>query len=235
MNWSILIFAYNEEGNIHFVLEKAIQFALDNQTGTTEIIVINDGSSDKTEQVALSFSSRFPLKVHSHSKNLGIGQALKSAYGLAKQDFICAIPADNQFDVDLIRKVHSFSDKEFFSFYRKQPYKSKFRLFLHRFNQRLNHFVFGLKLKDVNWIKVYHINQLQQISTELTSSLIESEICIKINLLGAQPIEHFSPYHPRISGESKGGSLKTIFQALKEILKLYLAIKRFKKGINDSK
>ena len=230
MNWSLLIFAFNEEGSIGKVIEKAIQFAQENKEGSTEIIILDDGSTDNTKKIIEKYEACHPaIKTFFHETNQGIGMALKSVYALAKNEYVCAIPADNQFDIDLLKVVQPFSDNEFFSFYRRNPYENHFRNFLHYFNRALNRVLFGLNLKDVNWVKVYKLKQLKSISTELTSSLIESEICIKITLNGINAIEHYSPYLPRESGSSKGGSLQTVKKAIREIFILFSVIRRFKR------
>lgn len=234
MNWSLLIFAFNEEGSIGKVIEKAIQFAYENKTGSTEIIILDDGSTDNTKQIIEKYVSLHPeIKTCFHETNQGIGMALKSVYRLANNEYVCAIPADNQFDIDLLKVVKPFRDNIFFSFYRRNPYKNHFRNFLHYFNRALNRVLFGLKIKDVNWVKVYRLQQLKNISTELTSSLIESEICIKIKLNGINAIEHYSPYLPRESGNSKGGSFQTVKKAISEIFILFSVIYRFKRQQKD--
>ncbi len=230
MDWSLLIFAYNEEGSIGKVIEKAIHFSNKNRQGSTEIIVLDDGSEDATKEIILSYVARYPqIKAHFHEQNKGIGLALKRVYSLAQNEYVCAIPADNQFDIDLLYNVEPFRDNQFHSFYRKQPYTNPFRNFLNQFNRVFNRILFGIQLKDVNWVKVYKLKQLKSIPTELNSSLIESEICIKIMLKGIRAIETYSPYLPRESGVSKGGSFRTVKKAISEIHSLYLVIKRFKR------
>jgi glycosyltransferase involved in cell wall biosynthesis len=234
LNWSLLIFAFNEEGSIGKVIEKAIQFSDENKDGSTEIIILEDGSTDNTKAIIEKYVSLHPeIRTCIHETNQGIGMALKSVYALAKNEYVCAIPADNQFDIDLLKVVQPFSDDYFFSFYRRNPYENHFRNFLHYFNRALNRMLFGFKLKDVNWVKVYKLKQLKSISTELSSSLIESEICIKITLNGINAIEHYSPYLPRESGSSKGGSFQTVKKAIREIFILFSVIRRFKRQQKD--
>ena len=159
MNWSLLIFAFNEEGSIGKVIEKAIQFANENKAGSTEIIVLDDGSTDSTKQIIEKYAFLHPeIRTCFHEINQGIGMALKSVYELASNEYVCAVPADNQFDIDLLKVVQPFSDDCFFSFYRRNPYENHFRNFLHYFNRALNRLLFGLKIKDVNWVKVYKLS-----------------------------------------------------------------------------
>lgn len=227
-NCSILIFAFNEEGSIGQVLESVVEFKQKFPNSDVEIIVLNDGSTDKTEEVVLGFQRIFPFIVyHNHPTNLGIGQALRKVYSLASKDYVCAIPADNQFDVNQLSEVNDFDNNTFTSFYRKNPYKSLFRNVLHHSNRYFNFLFFGVKIKDVNWVKVYRKSQLDGLKLELFSSLVESEICIKLIKKKVKPLEIYSPYLPRMAGESKGGSLKTVKKAVSELWVLSKVIRRF--------
>lgn len=100
--------AYNEETVIGTVIN-SIPGHLPG-TSSLDILVVNDGSSDKTEQVAC----RLGAKVISHKFNKGVGSAFQTAVleALAqKADILCSIDADGQFDVkhivDMIQPILS--------------------------------------------------------------------------------------------------------------------------------
>lgn len=228
MRWTIVIFAYNEEGGIGKVIQKVIDFQSTTHENSVEILLVDDGSTDRTPNIIQEYVQKNPhIRVVRHPRNLGIGKALQSGYREASNDYIVALPADNQFDVDLLSRVPAFPDSHFYAFYRSNPYSTWFRKVLHVFNRWFNYLMFGIRLRDVNWVKVYRRDQLQRLKFEMNSSLIESEICIKLIRLGIQPIEQVSPYLPRESGKSKGGSFQTVTKALVEMLGLYRVIRQF--------
>ncbi len=82
---SVIIPAYNEEDTVATVIDvvKSVSFV-------DEIIVVNDGSSDNTEQEALNAGAR----VINHETNKGKGQALYTGYTNAECDIIAFIDAD---------------------------------------------------------------------------------------------------------------------------------------------
>jgi glycosyltransferase involved in cell wall biosynthesis len=82
---SVIIPAYNEEDTVATVIDvvKSVSFV-------DEIIVVNDGSSDNTEQEALNAGAR----VINHETNKGKGQALYTGYTHAECDIIAFIDAD---------------------------------------------------------------------------------------------------------------------------------------------
>ncbi|MBU5688207.1 MAG: glycosyltransferase family 2 protein [Candidatus Aenigmarchaeota archaeon] len=93
---SLIIPAYNEEKRIGEVLEILLKNLSD-----YEIIVVNDGSKDKTEKIALSKG----VKVISYKKNKGKGHAVKIGFLHANGDFIGFVDADKSIDPKYIKKV----------------------------------------------------------------------------------------------------------------------------------
>ncbi len=82
---SVIIPAYNEEETVAKVVE-----VVKNVSVVDEIIVVNDGSSDNTEQEALKTGAI----VINHETNKGKGQALYTGYQQAECDIIAFIDAD---------------------------------------------------------------------------------------------------------------------------------------------
>ncbi len=88
-NYSIIIPAHNEEKYIKKVLNAAIL------TSAEEIVVINDGSKDKTRKVVLELAKKYSkIKVINHKNNLGIISAYKSGINEAKNDILVFFDAD---------------------------------------------------------------------------------------------------------------------------------------------
>lgn len=193
-----------------------------------ELIVVNDGSSDNTSQIIEQKCHEAPsIKVIEHGSNKGIGMALLSGYAKAKYENICAIPGDGQFDPRELLPFSSIPDNHIISFYRQEKTRyTPYRKFLSLANKMVNRYVLGIKVRDVNWIKVYKRHKLDQIKISLHSSLIESEICAKMVLNNHEIVEVQSTYHPREGGVSKGSSFSILMKALVEVTSLMLEINR---------
>lgn len=227
MNISIIIFCHNETDNIDAVIQSTQQTAklISNDY---EIIVVDDGSTDGTGDKIKKYDN---IRCVLHPVNAGIGMAIRSGYEAATKEFVCAIPGDGQFDVNELTQVPVFSIHTFYSFYRPKTGYNIYRRFLTISNRVYNQWLLGIKLKDVNWIKVYRKDQLNFVEFKLKSSIVESEICAKLIKAGCKPVELPSVYHPRQSGESKGGKWKTLSKTLYEMKDLYLAVNKFRKKL----
>lgn len=232
-SWSIIILCYNEVGNIGRVLQTvaALLPQLSNSRG--ELIVVNDGSTDGSHEKIVKFMAEFPavpIQYIPHVTNLGIGAALHKGYAHAKSENVVMIPGDGQFDVEELLPYKNLAPKTILAFYRVENMTYTLtRNILSWFNSWLNRLFIGLTLKDVNWVKAYKTAAVQDLSLEVQSSLVESEICSKLLYLGHQAIEVESKYWPRQTGASKGASWAIVRQALYDIPILILAFRRFRK------
>ncbi len=230
-SWSLVIFSFNEAGNIQKVLQSVRSLCKDHfYNREYEVIVVDDGSNDGSEEYILDFTKRNAhFVLLRNESNMGIGNALLKGYRACKYENICAIPGDGQFDIFELSDYLDFPEENYISFYRpqKEGY-TWFRNFLSSFNRQTNKLFLRLNLLDVNWIKVYKIKQLSVINMNLRSSLIESEICAKLNLLGFKVIEVESKYLNRDFGNSKGGSIRTVSKATFELFKLVWEIIKFR-------
>lgn len=105
MKVSLVIPAYNEENRITSTLEKTISY-LDNFLLDYEIIVVNDGSYDKTVNVVNVIASRNPyIKLINLPKNSGKGFAVRTGMLSATGELILFMDADGATPINEIAKL----------------------------------------------------------------------------------------------------------------------------------
>ncbi len=103
---SVLIPAHNEESTIAKTIRSVL--SLDWPKRLLEVIVINDGSKDRTEKIARSFKE---CRVISNKRNLGKAASLNRGLRIAKGEFIACIDADSMVKRDALKKmIGAFSD-----------------------------------------------------------------------------------------------------------------------------
>ena len=98
MRLSIVIPVYNEEETIPQVIEQVLAVSLDGVE--KEIVIVNDGSSDKTAEVVQNLSTRMPcqLTVVHHKENQGKGAAIRTAMAHVTGDLVVTQDADLEYD-----------------------------------------------------------------------------------------------------------------------------------------
>ena len=71
--------AYNEESSLSALLDKYVTL-LQNSNYSYRLILVNDGSTDKTAEIAQSYRSKLPLEILTHNPNRGLGEAIRTGF-----------------------------------------------------------------------------------------------------------------------------------------------------------
>ena len=96
---SVFFPCYNEQANVETTTQKAVE-VLEKIKADYEIIIVNDGSSDNTAEIAENLAqSNERIKVINHPANLGYGGALQSGFRAASKKYVFYTDGDGQFDI----------------------------------------------------------------------------------------------------------------------------------------
>jgi glycosyltransferase involved in cell wall biosynthesis len=98
---TLVVPAYNVEKYLVRCLDSLLGFEED-----TDILVINDGSTDQTEQIALDYAQRYPQYIQVITKpNGGHGSAINKGLELAQGEYFYVVDADDWLDRDALSKL----------------------------------------------------------------------------------------------------------------------------------
>lgn len=105
MEVSVIIPMYNEEKNVESTLKEVLKTMKANFK-KWEVIVVDDGSTDKTREIAEMMASLNPfLKVISYQPNQGRGKALREGFKAAKGEIVVTIDSDLSYSPEHIPKM----------------------------------------------------------------------------------------------------------------------------------
>ena len=96
--FSVIIPAYNEAEGLKNLLSKMVS---DGYHQKYEIIIVDDGSTDGTGEIAATF----PVRVAHHSSNKGYGASLKTGIRKANGDYVITMDSDGQHDPKYLTKI----------------------------------------------------------------------------------------------------------------------------------
>src|SRR5665213_256447 len=97
---SFVLPALNEEANITRAVDAVVGVA-SRYCSAFEVIVVDDGSTDRTASLVNAMSVQHPeVRLVSHGRNQGYGEALRTGFQNAKLDYVFFTDADNQFDME---------------------------------------------------------------------------------------------------------------------------------------
>ena len=105
MKTSIIIPCYNEKHAIRDTIEWILSVIRDSKLKNVEIVAVNDGSTDGSEQVLNALTKEHhsdDLLVVHHKRNQGYGAALKTGIRRSQSDYICITDADGTYPNDRI-------------------------------------------------------------------------------------------------------------------------------------
>lgn len=226
---SVFFPCINEEGNVESTVKRAIE-VLDRLKLKYEVIIVNDGSSDKTGEVAHRLADKNPdIKVIDHPKNLGYGEALKSGFYNARFDTIVYTDGDGQFDFSEVTEfLEKIKENDLVIGYRIKRQDSFIRrLFGKGWKLTLLTF-FRVTLKDVDCgFKMVKREVLEKIP-HLESSrgaMINAELVIKAKKAGFKIGQVGVTHYPRISGKPTGANVKVIIKSYLDLVRLWWKLK----------
>jgi len=212
--------AYNEEPNIRWVTEDAL-IKLRMVTDDLELIIVNDGSADKTGEIIDRLAREYPEVVAKHHEvNRGYGAALKTGFSSCSKEYIFYTDGDGQFDTAeialLIPLLKSGDVVSAYRIDRKDPWNRILNAWI--YNTFLLIF-FRLNVRDVDCaFKLYRAKFFDTIQLKSDGALIDAEVLIKLKKAGARIVQTGVHHFPRLVGEQTGSKLKVIFKTAKEIL-----------------
>lgn len=223
-NLSIFFPSFNEEKNIEIIVKYA-RAALKKYTIKYEILIIDDGSTDKTGDVADVIAKKYPHVRVIHQPNGGYGMALRSGFREAKYEWVVYTDSDGQFDFSEINKFFNEADSAKILWGYRIKRRDPFIRLVFAFGWKILLFLFfGLKLRDVDCgFKMLHKDALQKIyPLESTrGAMINAEVAIKAVRAKLKIIEIGVTHHPRLYGKPTGASLKVIINSFFDLLKMW--------------
>jgi glycosyltransferase involved in cell wall biosynthesis len=224
---SVFFPAYNEEDNIENTVKKAINI-LNNVAEIWEILIINDGSKDKTLEIADGLAKEDKrIKVINHKINRGYGAAFKSGLYNSKYPWIAFTDADGQFDfseiVDFVEKQKESNADLVIGFYKKRQV-SKLTILTSKMWEVAVYLMFGLKVKDVDCgfklLSKKVVDSLPKLQSE-RGAFISSEFLIKAKKMGYKIVEIPVTHFPRGSGSATGRNFNVVFESFRDLFKLW--------------
>ncbi|MBM3129388.1 MAG: glycosyltransferase family 2 protein [Chloroflexi bacterium] len=200
---SVFIPAHNEAGNLTPLCAK-IARAFDALRVTGEIILVDDGSTDATLAEARAVAARYPfVRVLHHRKRWGKTEAMRTGLPHCRGRIIMLFDADLEADPEedipkLFAKINEGYDVV--AGWRQGRHDGK--IIASKFANFVSRRLFGLRVHDMNWIKAFRREVLQDI--QLRSDW-HRYILILAAAQGYTIAEVPVNYHPRTIGQSKYG------------------------------
>jgi glycosyltransferase involved in cell wall biosynthesis len=219
---SVFFPCYNEQQNVSRTVEGALE-VLEKLNADFEIIIINDGSTDKTGHIADELAGQESrIKVVHHRRNLGYGAALQSGFKAASKKLVFYTDVDGQFDLNelppLLPLMEHYDIVSCYRLNRRDPLIRKINAWCWT---KLVCLLFGLKLRDVDCaFKLYKRDIFDHIEMSSTGALIDAEVLARAARRGYRITQTGVHHYPRKAGAQTGAKFRVIFRAFRELFQL---------------
>lgn len=229
-NLSYFFPAHNEEANLEGLVNEALE-TLPSIAETFEIIAVNDGSKDRTREIADRLAAEHPDVVRAihHEVNRGYGGALRSGFEAARHDLLAFTDGDRQFRVaDLARlteRLAADDHPDVVVGYRIKRADPLIRIVYARTYKLANRIFFGLRVRDVDCAaKLFRREALEGVRVESGGAFFSAELLVKITEQDRMIVEVGIPHYPRTAGSPTGAKVSVIWRAVKDFWMLRLRL-----------
>jgi len=221
---SVVLPAYNEEANVERVVRDCVAF-LDGRALDYELLVVNDGSRDRTGEILNGLTASLPrLRPQHHPQNRGYGAALRTGFEAARKRFVFYMDGDGQFDIrELDSLLPLATDEQHivtgFRIERRDPFIRRLNAKL--FGGWLVRVTLGVRVRDLNCaFKLIPKWILDSITLESTGALINAELYGRAVRRGVGIKEVGVHHYPRTAGVQTGAHLSVILRAFYDLFRL---------------
>lgn len=220
---SIFLPSHNEEANVERVVRGFLAEG-PRLTDHFEVIVVDDGSRDRTGEIADRLAASDPhVKVVHHQINRGYGAAVTSGIRAATYPWVLLCDGDGQFDprdVELLAARTDDCDAIVGRRGRRADH------LMRRINGKawtiLVRLLFGIRIRDVDCgFKLFRREFLESMELHAKGAMISTELMARLAGRGARIAEVEVSHLPRLAGEQSGANLRVIGRAFKELYTLY--------------
>jgi len=228
---SIAIPTYNEESNIHLMIEECIEF-LGDQPDILELVIVNDKSSDKSLQVIEKLINKYDsVKLIDNASNIGCHPSQLVGWNSTDADVLYMLPSDRQIPPNSIPElVMNLKNNDIVwtnRVPRNDPYFRKVVSFFYNFISKK---LFNLIPNDVDSAVMIRNESFKKIKKYLDSksAFIQVQMGFLASIMKFNQVQVNISHRPRIAGSAKGINLHDVTWVPKELISLFQQRNKFK-------
>jgi glycosyltransferase involved in cell wall biosynthesis len=224
---SVFFPAYNDSGTIASMVIRAVKAASE-LTPDYEVVIVDDGSTDATLDIANELARTYPrVRVVHHPTNRGYGGALQSGFRSATKELIFYTDGDGQYDPAELSLLWAqmTPDTDLVNGYKISRSDPLHRIVIGRVYHHIVSLLFGLTVRDVDCdFRLLRRSIFERIDLEKTSGVICLEMMTKITDAGFRIVETPVHHYHRAFGRSQFFNVRRIGKTGVDVLRLWYAL-----------
>jgi glycosyltransferase involved in cell wall biosynthesis len=224
---SVFFPAYNDSGTIASLVITALHSAR-KLTSNFEVIVVNDGSADKTAEILDELARTYPeVRVVHHERNRGYGGALRTGFATATRELVFYTDGDAQYDPAEMELLWRRLDDgvDVVNGYKISRSDPMHRVVIGRLYHHTVKLLFGLGVRDVDCdFRLMRRAVFDKVRLEKDSGVICLEMMKKITDAGFRIVEVPVHHYHRAYGKSQFFNFRRLFRTGVDVFKLWYSL-----------
>jgi len=225
---SVFFPAYNDAPSLPGLIARTFE-VLREHVADYEVIVVNDGSRDRTGAVLADLRQTYApyLRVITHPRNLGYGGALRSGFRAATRAFVFYTDGDGQYDPGEIPALLALAGPStgLVNGYKLERHDPLHRVCIGNIYNFCARLLFRIRIRDIDCdYRLIRRDLLDRIHLTSTSGTICIELVRKLERTGCAVAEIGVHHHPRLHGRSQFFRLRSLAVTLLQLLRLWLRL-----------
>ncbi len=220
---SVFLPSHNEEANVERVVAGYVR-EMPKIADDFEVIVVDDGSRDRTGQVADRMAADDPhVRVVHHEVNRGYGGAVISGIRAAGMPYVLLSDGDGQFDPAEVARLAAFMPEyDVVVGFRARRADHLVRKLNGAAWTMLVRALLGITIGDIDCgFKLFKRQFLDSMDLKAGGAMISTELMARLGGRGARIKEVEVTHLPRLAGEQSGANFRVVARAFKELFALY--------------
>jgi len=223
---SLILPAFNEVESLPRVIESCTRLSDRLETGTLEVVVVDDGSTDGTGEYLKGAAIEHSwLRLLTHGTNRGYGAALRSGFLAARGGVVAYTDADNQFDIgEFADHLHLIDKADLVAGFRVYRFDPLPRLVVSWVYNRLVRVLFRVPIRDVDCsFKMMRREKLDRLVLLCDDFFIDTELVARASKWNWSICEVGVRHYPRTAGRTtvKPGDIP---RTLRIVARMWFAI-----------
>lgn len=232
---TVIVPVLNEEMLLPSFLSKIVE-DLENARFDWELILVNDGSTDRSGEIMRAFVGRTPrARLIELNGNHGPGANLYEAYRAATKQYVCYATVDGFYDTRLLAGLVTYlADHDAVSAYRTDlTAHTPGRRLQTLINVWLVTFLFPYRFVAYHTLQIHRTDFIRHANLESKTPFLCSEMLFKATALSLKIKEVGIPYLPRRGGKATGGHPNLIWKYLRDVFYFWFRWQVLRRPIID--
>ena len=219
---SVIVTAMNEEGNLKPTVD-AVVGAVAPRFVTYEIIIIDDGSHDRTLAIAESLSAENPrIRVYRNPRNMGLGCSYGVGIALAANEYMSWVAGNNLVPQEALERIYDrVGERDMVISYIVRDVRGFNRRMMSRAFTISMNLLFSVKVRYYTGPCVYKTAVARRLPARAHGSLFVAELLVRLLRARQTYVEVGLQPLPRSSGSTKTFRLRNLIDVFGSVLRLF--------------